>query len=72
MDNFIKFLKNIIAKNKGLFLQSLIWVFVLIGFQAFLPILMKWIIVEVSVKQSFVFLIMFIIIYALFLLIYNF
>ena len=71
MNNLTKSFRNIIIKNKFIFIKSLLLVFLLIGLQAFLPLFMRRIISQVSMRQSLPFLLICILIYAIFLLIYN-
>lgn len=71
MNSLVESLKKIVVKSKCLFVKSSLWVLGVIGLQVFLPISMRWIIEEVTVKQSFKFLAICMIIYIVFLLIYN-
>lgn len=71
MNNLSRTFKNIIIKNKFIFFKSILLVFLLIGLQVFLPLLMRKIISQVSINQSFSFLVLCIFIYAIFILFYN-
>ncbi|QSX07255.1 ABC transporter ATP-binding protein [Sedimentibacter sp. zth1] len=72
ISRFINFSKNLLTKNKKELFISICFIFILICIQMFLPLFMRWIITEVETRQSYLFLIYCILIYALFLLIYNF
>jgi len=72
IQKFIKFSKNLLLKNKKELCVSCIFVLILIVIQIFLPLLMRWIISEVSVQQSYQFLFICVLVYSMFLLIYNF
>lgn len=71
VNNLIKSLKSVAIKHKFVFAKSIVLVFLLIGLQVLLPVSMRWIISEVSTKQSLSFLTICIIIYILFLFVYN-
>lgn len=71
MNNLTKSFRNIIFRNKFIFIKSILLVFLLIGLQVFLPLLMRRIISQVSINQSLSFLLVCVLIYALFILIYN-
>ena len=72
IQKFIEFSKKLLLKNKKELYISCSFVLILIVIQIFLPLLMRWIITEVSVQQSYLFLFTCVLLYSIFLLIYNF
>lgn len=72
IQKYIKFSRDLLLKNKKELYISCSFVLILITIQTFLPLSMRWIISEVNIRQSYLFLIVCLLIYAVFLLIYNF